>query len=572
VAGRPTSARITPLGDAAVAIELGRTIDPRLNARVHALDRAVQEAGLPGVRESVPAYASLLVHYDPLAVGYDDLAAALQPIVASTTGGPFADPRAVVGPQLRTPSSRSGRLRPAVIHVPVVYGDGAGPDLDEVARRAGMTTEEVIRRHAAADYRVAMIGFAPGFPYLMGMDPAIACPRLETPRLRVPAGSVGIADTQTGIYPFAMPGGWWLIGRTALRLFDPAARPPSLLRPGQAVRFVAVGGTAVELADRDALPAPREHSPPVAAAIRVLDPGFQTTVQDGGRWGFQRDGVPPSGAADPHSYARGNVAVGNTRMAAALEITAGGTSFEFLARCRVALAGAWVEATLDRADVASEAPVDAEPGMVLRFGRPARGLRTYLCVAGGIDVPPILGSRSTYLPAGFGGFAGRALRAGDELPVGPPEVSDRSRRGAGSRAAMGPAAPRATGPATVALPFVVGGQWEDHAPEAREAFVAASWRVSHQSDRIGLRFEGPPLGGVGRSQPFVSDGTVTGAIQVAGDGRPIVLLVDRQTTGGYPKLGAVASVALSALGQLAPGDEVRFVPMTVAEAQASLRT
>jgi allophanate hydrolase subunit 2 len=125
---------------------------------------------------------------------------------------------------------------------------------------------------------------------------------------------------------------------------------------------------------------------------------------------------------------------------------------------------------------------------------------------------------------------------------------------------------------TVELPFVVGGQWDDHAPDARQAFLATTWSVSHEADRVGIRLHGPPLPGGGRSVAFASDGTVTGAIQVAGDGRPILLLVDRQTTGGYPKLGAVASVALSLIGQLSPGDTVRFVPMTVAEAQASLRS
>ena len=549
-------------------IELGRTIDAAINGGVLALDHAISGAALPGVVELVPTYRSLLVHYDPLVVGFDELEAELRRVVERGPSG-AGGAGWVGGSGPETGSAASD----ALVEIPVVYGGEAGLDLADVARHAGLSDDEVVRRHAAGRYQVAMIGFAPGFPYLMGMDPAIACPRLETPRVRVPAGSVAIADTQTGIYPFAMPGGWRVIGRTDVRLFDPSSDPPARLRPGMRVRFMPVDPGAPSPAgsiDERPSPTPRSHR----RSIRMLDPGFLATVQDRGRWGHQRFGVPPSGAADPVALRIGNRALGNAPAAAAIEIAAGGATFEFLAPCAFALTGAIAEATLDGRAVSFGTALSAPAGAVLRLGRPSIGLRTYLSVGGGLDVPSVLGSRSTYLPGGFGGLEGRPLRTGDVLGTG---ASDEDARGRGARARSSPSADgppvgeMARGGATE-LPFVPGGQWEDFAEEDRQAFVTRQWNVSHHADRVGLRLEGQPLLIAGRAVRFVSDGTVTGAIQVAGDGRPIVLLVDRQTTGGYPKIGAVASAALHVLGQLAPGDGVRFRTMSVAEAQVALRS
>jgi len=553
-----------PLGDAAVAIELGRTMDPVTNARIHALDRALTQADLPGVVELVPTYRSLLVHYDPLVVAYEELGAGLRGIVARAPGNAL--------PVNATEAEASADASAAVVEVPVVYGGEWGPDLADVARHAGLSEEEVVRRHAAGEYRVAMLGFAPGFPYLMGMDPAIACPRLATPRVRVPGGSVGIADTQTGIYPFAMPGGWRLIGRTALSLFDPLRDPPALLRPGSKVRFVPAEPRSLGTFPTAALPVGTASGAGALSArsLRVIDPGLLATVQDGGRRGYQRYGVPPSGAADGVALAVGNLAVGNEPLSAAIEVTAGAAEFEFIAPSLLAITGATVEAVLSGRPVPPATPLDAGPGDRLRLSLPTAGLRAYVCLAGGVAVPEVLGSRSTYLPAGFGGFEGRALRGGDVLPLG----SARARHPRGAEPVRidlpGDLFSATTG-RTLELPFLPGGQWDDFPLDARQAFLDRSWRVSHQSDRIGLRLEGEPLDGGSAGIGFVSDGTVTGAIQVAGDGLPIALLIDRQTTGGYPKLGAIASVALHLLGQAQPGDELAFRPVSIEEAHRALR-
>lgn len=211
-------ARLVPLGDSAVLVQLGEEIDPVLNRRVHALDARLRGSGIEGVIETVPAYASLLVHYDPLVLTYDEVSDWVR---GESSKADEADARA-----------------PRRVEVPVRYGGDAGPDLEYVATYHKVSPGKVAELHASLDYLVYMMGFTPGFPYMGKLNAAIEMPRLETPRTRVPRGSVGIAGAQTGIYPVESPGGWRLIGRTSLSLFDLAGDPPFLLSPGDSVRFV----------------------------------------------------------------------------------------------------------------------------------------------------------------------------------------------------------------------------------------------------------------------------------------------------------------------------------------------
>lgn len=218
-----------PLGDSALRIEMGDTMDERTLARVRAADDALRAAPLDGVVEVVPAYTTLTVYYD--------LSAAI------AAGAPASEAAAWVAARVteRLKKSPKVKARPAQrVEIPVCYGGAFGPDLARVAREAKMSEEEVIRRHAKADYVVALTGFSPGFPYLLGLPKELATPRLAKPRTEVAVGSVGIAGAQTGIYPLATPGGWNLIGRTPLRMFRPELDPPTFLRAGDRVRFRAV--------------------------------------------------------------------------------------------------------------------------------------------------------------------------------------------------------------------------------------------------------------------------------------------------------------------------------------------
>jgi KipI family sensor histidine kinase inhibitor len=215
--------RFQPAGDSALLVTFGEQIDLAANRQAHALGLAILEAQsrhlLPGLGEAVPGYVTLLVHYDPLRLNYKTVEHFVRQNLANAEGQ---------------------AVEPRQVEVPVVYGDEAGPDLAFVAEHCGLAESEVIRIHSERDYPVYMMGFTPGFPYLGGMDPAIAAPRLSSPRSRVAGGSVGIAGEQTGIYPLDSPGGWRIIGRTPLRLFDPTRESPFLLAPGDLVRFVPV--------------------------------------------------------------------------------------------------------------------------------------------------------------------------------------------------------------------------------------------------------------------------------------------------------------------------------------------
>ncbi len=210
--------RIRPMGESALLVELGEVIDEELNRHVHAL--ALNLAGVGGVRDVIPAYASLLVEFEPDLISHGDVEAVITRALEMTRA-------------LKPEHAR-------VIDIPTRYGGEFGPDLDFVAAHNALSPAGVIRLHTSRPWRVFMLGFTPGFPYIGPLPAGIAAPRLDTPRARVPAGSVGIAGFQTGIYPRESPGGWRLIGRTDLVLFDPAADPPVLLHPGDYVRFIEV--------------------------------------------------------------------------------------------------------------------------------------------------------------------------------------------------------------------------------------------------------------------------------------------------------------------------------------------
>ncbi|MDR0396937.1 MAG: 5-oxoprolinase subunit PxpB [Oscillospiraceae bacterium] len=225
--------RFLPAGERALVVEFGDAIDPEINARVVGLAGSLARKPIPGVREYVVSYRSLLVMFDPMRVGERGLKLRLAWRLRAS------------------PKVDSDRAPSAAVELPVCYGGGFGPDLPDVAAHTGLSVEEVVRRHSAAVYRVYMIGFMPGFPYLGGLDETLATPRLSTPRAIIPAGSVGIGGSQTGVYPLDSPGGWRLIGRTPRRLYDAKSNKPVLLSAGDEVRFVPISAEDFERLERD---------------------------------------------------------------------------------------------------------------------------------------------------------------------------------------------------------------------------------------------------------------------------------------------------------------------------------
>ncbi len=512
------------VGDVAVVIRVGGLSAAETLGRVRRLADAVRAAAIPGVTDVVASPGRLTVAYGPVLVADP---AALGAAVAAA--GAAAEP---------------GARGEALEHeIPVAYD---GPDLEEVCAVKGISRERLVAAHTEPEYLVEAIGFLPGFGYLAGLPANLATPRRATPRRLVPAGSVGIGGGQTGAYSFASPGGWNLVGRTDARLFDASRPRPALFSVGDRMRFVAADMPPVAAAE------PLPKGADCAAAITVIQPGLFTTIQDLGRPGHRAAGVPLSGAADPVSLRLANLLVGNAEDAAAIECTLLGPTLRFEREAVVALVGAVFPG------FPTGVVTRVAAGTELTFGHVTAGCRGYLAVAGGIDVPAVLGSRSTLVVAGFGGFAGRPLRAGDRLAVG---ATLRVAAGLQSRQRLD-------------LPQSKPNTLRIIPGELAEAFGDEAWgrtfRTSSRSDRMGVRLEGEPLVGAMAFVGMASVAVFPGSVQVPPDGQPIVLLADAQTIGGYPVLGQVIAADLPLAAQLRPGDEVRFEPVTLAEARAAL--
>jgi antagonist of KipI len=314
--------------------------------------------------------------------------------------------------------------------------------------------------------------------------------------------------------------------------------------------------------------------------LAVLEPGLLSTVQDLGRFGHRRHGVVAGGAMDRRSHAVANILVGNDPGAATIEMTLMGAVLRFEAEALVALAGGGMRGTIGGEAVPLRRPVLVPKGAELRFSPTNIGCRAYLAVAGGLAVLPVLGSRSTYLRAGLGGHHGRALRADDRLPVGAPTAL-------GGRLARLLAAERGDRPfATTAwcaaadldpslrqsphVRVLPGLQATAFDHDSLAAFHGERYTVSPRSDRMGYRLDGPALR-LSQPRDLLSEAVATGTVQVPPEGKPIVLMADAQTTGGYPRIAQVIEADLPVLGQLRPGDVLRFVPVGLAEAEERRR-
>lgn len=508
------------LGDSAWLFEPidGGAIDRR-EAAVR-MARMLALARIPEVTDVVAAYDTVAVHFDP------------------------ADGEAVLDRlrELDPPETGGGGEEPApeTIEIPVAYGGAHGPDLGEVAARLGRSADEVVALHSGALYQVAAIGFSPGFPYLSGLPETLRIGRKASP-VPVPAGAVAIAGGQAGIYPFGSPGGWWVLGRTPARLFDPRRPEPAYLRAGDRVRFVPV-----EKIGPVELPNGSECGD---GTCEVLDPGGLCAVQDMGRPGFQHAGVSPGGAADAISARTANLLLGNPEDAAAIECCLRGPKLRFHEDVWVAWTG-WRD---------GGAPVRIAAGGTLDLARPPAGLRGYLAVAGGFDVPPLLGSRATDARAGFGGYRGRALAAGDRLPIGKPAGMPV----AGDWKIGWPRAPRRDTPLEVrVLPGMQAAWFSD---DALATLLHATYQIGAMSDRMGMRLDGPKLSA--GSREMTSQPVIAGSVQIPPDGTPIVLLAERQTLGGYPQIAHVISADLPALSRAWPGTALRFREVTLDEAR-----
>lgn len=522
-----------------------------LVATMH-LHRALTEAGLPGIRELIPAARTELVRFDPALTSASVLETAIRGLDRRTTGADHS--------------------REVTIAV-----DYDGEDLADVAALLNVSPAEVVRRHQAATWQVAFSGFAPGFGYLAGDDPLFAVPRRSSPRTRVPAGSVALAGEFTGVYPTSSPGGWQLIGRTEAVLWDLDREPPALFVPGTTVRFVTADRGRIDVATSagadttatgsresdTSASATNEAGAASAGAVSVVRPGLQLLLQDLGRPGFAAMGVSAAGAADRRALREANRCAGNDDGAAVLESYGGGAIIRFTGDGVAAVTGAEGGITLTRDDGGIDqcplgAPFSVAAGDELSLDTPTAGIRRYLAVRGGFSAPRVLESLSTDTLAHLGPAA---LRAGQTLALGDPALAPHSvavppRTVHAARSdADGRRLPRVGESTTLAVTLGPRDDWFTSAGIA--TLFDQEWTVTTDSDRVGLRLSGDTPLERSLTGELPSEGAVTGALQVPPNGQPVLFGPDHPLTGGYPIIASVIDTDLAA--QLPPGARVRFV-------------
>ncbi|MCA1408605.1 5-oxoprolinase/urea amidolyase family protein [Ensifer sp. IC3342] len=515
--------RFLPAGSDALLVELDD-----LETTLTLLD-ALQADRPDGVVELIPAARTLLVRFDARLTDR----VALADIIAHV--------------DLSTKSSRHGEA----FEIPVTYD---GEDLNDVADLLGWSVEELIRRHTAATYTVAFTGFAPGFAYMTSDDPAFDVPRRKSPRVRIPAGSVALGGKFGGIYPTDSPGGWQLLGRTPLKMWDTGRPRAALLAPGDRVRFRDMTkGASVPVS---AMPAATETSTPASSEVEgilVTRADRPALFQDLGRPGQAGQGVSESGALDRQSMVEANLCVGNPRGAAVIEIAYGGFAIKADRPVTLAVTGAPAPMTIRAMDGRSIGAPNAKPfaldaGDELTLEFPPEGTRSYLAIRGGFAVETVLGSAATDTLAKVGPSP---IAAGDVLVPTNEAVTavDPSRPMPGRQQKSGD---------TVTLDVVLGPRTDWFTDKGLTTLLTQEWQVTAESSRVGVRLAGvEPLERADATE-LPSEGTPLGAIQVPHSGQPVLFLADHPLTGGYPVIGVVAAHHLDLAGQIPIGATIRF--------------
>lgn len=547
-------AKIVQASEDSLQIQFEQKICPEVNSRISAFVKTFEYIAkdIAGVLEVLPTYCSVSIYFDEAICQISLLKDLAQKALQKSE-------------EEKTESTDSART----ITIPVCYEDQEfAPDLEKVALHAKLSKEEVIKLHSSSDYLIYMMGFLPGFPYLGGMNPRLETPRLETPRTKIPAGSVAIGGAQTGLYPVESPGGWNIIGRTPLRLFDVERKPFFLYEAGDKIRFLPITREEFENFDEslwlaqvaDKSEASIETSDNAAdskevyecgGGIKILEPGLLTSIQDSGITGFQKYGIGQSGAMDQISFALANQICGNEKNAACLETTLAGPLIRFVTACDFAITGAVFEnATLDGMRIEMNKKISAKAGSLLSCGFASKGLRSYIAFSGGLLVPKVFRSSSTNLKSKIGGYMGRKLQADDQLAIGinkknPLLVPDnKSTEGFTENKDV------------LLLDCIKSSQFDFFQEKIVKKFTDSIYTVSAESDRMGIRFTGQAL--ECEKTDIISDAIPFGAVQITSAGLPVVMAADRQTTGGYAKIACVTKASMCRLAQALPGTKVRF--------------
>lgn len=485
-------------------VRLGDTIDESVNVAVQRLTDAVLAQPHPALSDVIPGYTTLYLEYDARQLDEAGL-------------------KQWLGTLPKDVAPAAGRT----LTMPVTYD---GPDLQAVAERTGLTPAEVVRRHASRPYRVYATGFTPGLAFMGVLEPALQVPRRPSPRPRVDAGTVAIANAQTTIYPVASPGGWNLIGRAHRQVYDPLRPEPLLFSAGDRVQFVPSKDEPPQESESLLELLPREPRYPL---LRVQEAGLLDLVVDRGRFLAGRFGFARSGPLDASAAALANRLLGNPLGAAVLELNLSGGVYEVLSSGVIAVCGGGLRPLVNGQAGALHTSFAVTSGDTLTFRPLDSGSRAYLAAAGGLEAGAFRGSASTDLR----GRIGRALQPGDLLGVSEPRAVR---------------AGRSLVPFYSELPLrlLPGPQASG---EALEALTRQSFRVG-RSDRMGLKLLGAEVPG----GEVISEAVPLGSVQVPPSGTPMLLLNDRGTLGGYAKPAILHPSDLPRAAQLRPGEAVRF--------------
>lgn len=548
-----------------VLLSFGSTIEQTVHAQMMQAKELIEQFPFGGFIETVPAYNSLAVYYNPAQVKKTE----------ETISASVIDQLKNILQQ--QPTKVDAIENKTVITIPVCYDEEAGIDLQELSTSLQLSTEEIIQLHTEKTYHVFMIGFTPGFPYMGTVDKQLITNRKTKPRLNVPPGSVAIAGNQTGIYPFATPGGWNIIGRTPLQLFDRNKTNPFLLKAGDEVKFKSITKDEFEkydasdvLAERNStniINRPTKASHKQKQILTIEQCGFLTTLQDAGRQGALQFGVSKSGAMDVYAARLANTLIGNDEGEALLEITQSPHRFHFLQDAVVAFTGAGLQPQSENSIIQRNQPVFISKGSVIECKQPIAGFRLYMAVTGGFEADKFLDSFSTDLLVKAGGHQGRTLMKHDELgtrrPISPLQKRLATVLKAGAIVEINTMLPDYS--ATM-IRILKGVEWDYLQDASKINFTQESFTISPQSSRMGFRLKGEGLSTT-QACEIISSPVTQGTIQLTASGELIVLMADAQTVGGYPRIANVCAVDLPILAQKKPGDQIHFQLISLQEAE-----
>ena len=553
------------VNESSILLLFGSSIDINIHQQLMHAKQWIEQHPFPGFIETVPAYNTLAIYYDPAAVMQTaaTIAASVEELV-----------RSILADTDHTKEETAKHL----IEIPVYYDEEVAPDLTATAHTLQLSKDELIKLHCSKICHVFMLGFTPGFPYMGKLDERLFTKRKQQPRLSVAPGSVAIAGEQTGIYPFATPGGWNIIGRTPLQLFDRNNSNPFLLKAGDEVQFKSITKEEFENFVTSETPLGRnskninihpakkaEDNQPI---IHIEQCGFLTTLQDTGRTGYLQFGVSKGGAMDNYAAQLANILVANDANETVLELTQSPHRFLFKADAVVAFTGGSLQPETEQQLLPLHQPIFIAAGTVINCKQPLPGFRLYMAIAGGFVADEFLQSCSTDLLVKAGGFNGRPLKKADILLQKnkhsklQQQLLQVLKAGAAIELFQPSQSIRSN-----TIRVLKGAEWNYLTDASATNFTQQTFTVTQQSNRMGYRLKTEALQ-TNQSCDIISSPVTQGTIQLTSSGEMIVLMADAQTVGGYPRIAQVCAADLSLLAQKKPGDAIQFQIVSLQEAEA----